>query len=83
MRLTLDQAMLIYQRAIDKTAGAEESAAWWAKVKAELEAVTGALTTAAATASITSWHQVWKDVGDTPGRATSRIGRIAASVLGK
>lgn len=28
MQLTLDQAMLIYQRAIDKTAGAGEGAAW-------------------------------------------------------
>jgi len=38
-QLTLDQAILIYQRAIDKTAQAGEGAAWWADVQAELEAV--------------------------------------------
>ncbi len=82
MRLTLDQAMLIYQRAIDKTADAGEGAAWWAEVQAELEAVIAAPTTAAAAGVIDWWHQVWKDVGDTPGKAASRIRRHAASVLG-
>ena len=81
MRLTLDQAMLIYQRAIDKSADADEGAAWWAEVHAELEAVIGAPITAAAAALIAWWHQVWRDVGDTPARAASRIRRHAASVL--
>ncbi|MFK3741654.1 hypothetical protein [Massilia sp. TN1-12] len=83
MQLTLDQTMLIYQRAIDRTAGASEGAAWWAEVQAELEAVIAAPTTAAAAALIAWWHQVWKDVGDTPARAASRIRRHAASVLSK
>jgi hypothetical protein len=83
MQLTLDQAVLIYQLAIDKTAGASEDAAWWAEVQAELEAVIAAPTTAAAAALIAWWHQVWKDVGDTPARAASRIRRHATSVLGK
>ncbi|NTB05875.1 hypothetical protein [Agrobacterium tumefaciens] len=83
MQLTLDHAMLIYQRAIDKTAGAGEGVAWWAEVQAELEAVVAAPTTAAAADIIAWWHQVWKDVGDTPARAAGRIRRHAASVLGK
>lgn len=82
MRLTLDQAMLIYQRAIDKTADEAEGAAWWAEVQAELEAVVAAPTTAAAAEMIAWWHQVWSDVGDTPARAASRIRRHAARVLG-
>lgn len=83
MRLTLDQAMLIYHRAIDRSAGAGEGAAWWTEVQAELEAVIAAPTAAAAADIIAWWHQVWKDVGDTPARASSRIRRHAASVLGK
>jgi hypothetical protein len=75
--------MLTYQRAIDKTAGAGEGAAWWATVQAELEAVIAAPTTAAAADVIVWWHHVWKDVGDTPARAASRIRRHAASVLSK
>ncbi|MDK6080555.1 hypothetical protein [Massilia varians] len=82
MRLSLDQAMMIYQRAIDSTAGAGEGAAWWAEVRTELEAVLAAPTTAAAADVIAWWHQVWKDVGDTPARAASRIRRHAVSVLG-
>lgn len=82
MHLTLDQAMLIYQRAIDKTADAGEGADWWAEVYAELNAVIAAPTTAEAAALIAWWHQVWKDVGDTPARAASRIRRHAATVLG-
>lgn len=81
MQLTLDQTMLIYQRAIDKTAGAGEGAVWWEEVQAELEAVVAAPSTAAAAELIAWWHQVWKDVGDTPTRAASRIRRHAASVL--
>ena len=83
MRLALDQAMLIYQRAIDKTAGAGEGAAWWTEVQAELEAVIATPTTMAAADVIAWWHQVWHDVGDTPARAAGRIRRHAASVLGK
>jgi len=82
MQLTPNQAMLIYQRAIDKKAGAGEGSAWWAEVRAELEAVIEALTTAAAAGVIAWWHQVWKDVGDTTARAASRIRRHASSVLG-
>lgn len=83
MQITLDQAMLIYQRAIDKSADIGGGAAWWANVQAELEAVIAALTTAAAAGVIGWWHQVWKNVGDTPARAASRIRRHAASVLGR
>lgn len=83
MQLTRDQTMLIYQRAIDKTAGAGEGADWWAEAQTELEAVITAPTTAAAAGVIAWWHQVWKDVGDTPARAAGRIRRHAASVLGK
>jgi hypothetical protein len=82
-QLTLDQTMLIYQRAIDKTAQAGEGAAWWADVQAELEAVIAAPTIAAAADVIAWWHQVWTTVGDTPARAAGRIRRHAASVLGK
>ena len=83
MQITLDQAMLIYQRAIDSTAGAGEGAAWWSEVKVELEAVIAAPTTAAAADIIAWWHRGWKDVGDTPARAAGRIRRHAVSVLGK
>lgn len=83
MQLTLDQAMLIYRLAIDKTAGAGEGAAWWAEVQAELEAVIVAPTTATAEDVIAWWHQVLKDVGDTPARAAGRIRQHAASVLGR
>lgn len=83
MQLTREQALLIYQRAIDETAYAGEGEDWWANVQAELEAVIAAPTTAAAAGVIAWWHQVWKDVGDTPVRAASRIRRHAASVLGR
>jgi hypothetical protein len=75
--------MLIYQRAIDKTADAGEGCTWWEEVRGGLEAVIAAPNTAAAAALIAWWHQVWKDVGDTPARAAGRIRRHAASVLGK
>jgi hypothetical protein len=68
---------------IDQSAHAGEGAAWWANVHAELEAMIAAPSTAAAAALMVWWHQVWKDVGDTPARAASRIRRHAASVLGK
>lgn len=82
MRLSRDQAMLIYQRAIDRSAGDGEGAAWWTEVQVELEAVIAAPSAAAAADIIAWWHQVWKDVGDTPARAAGRIRRYAASVLG-
>jgi hypothetical protein len=71
--------MLIYRRAIDQSAHAGEGAAWWAEVQAELEAVIAAPTTAAAAGVIAWWHQVCRDVGDTPARAASRIRRQATS----
>jgi hypothetical protein len=83
MQLTLDQAMLIYQCAIDKTAGVGEATAWWAEVQAELEAVIAAPTAATAANVVAWWHQVRKDVGDTPARAAGRIRRHATSVLGR
>jgi len=82
MQLTLDQAMMIYQRAIDRSAGADEGAAWWTEVQGELEAVIEAPTPAAAADIIAWWHQVWMAVGDTPVRAAGGIRRHAASVLG-
>lgn len=42
MRLTPHQAMLIYQRAIARSAGADEGAVWWTEVQAKLEAVIAA-----------------------------------------
>jgi hypothetical protein len=83
MLLTLDQAMLIYQRAIEKTAGAGEGAAWWSEVMAELEAVTATPSAAAAAEVIEWWHRVWKDVNDTPVRAAGRIRTQAARLLRK
>ena len=81
MQLTIDQTMTIYQRAIDKTAGADEGEAWWSEVQTELEAVIAAPTTAAAAAVIASWHRIWKEVNDTPARASSRIRTQAARLL--
>lgn len=83
MQMTLDQAILIYQRAIDKSIGAGEGVNWWSNVRAELEAVIAAPNTSAAAEVIAWWHQVWSDVGDTPARAASRIRRQAANVLGR
>ena len=62
MQLTLEQTMMIYQRAIDETAGAGEGAAWWAEVQVELDAVIVAPTTAAAAELIAWWHQDWRYV---------------------
>lgn len=81
MSMTRDQAMLIYQRAIDSTVGSSEGEAWWVDVHQELEAVIAAPTTAAAAEVIAWWHQVWQYVGDTPARAAGRIRRHAKSVL--
>lgn len=56
MQLTSDQAMLIYQRVIDKTAGGGEGATWWANVHAELEAVIAAPTTIATPTRSTAFN---------------------------
>lgn len=82
MRLTLDQTMLIYQRAIDKSVGSAEGEDWWTDVQTEMEAVIAAPTTAAAADVIAWWHRVWEDVGDTPARAAGRIRRHAAIMFG-
>jgi len=83
MQLTLDQAMTIYHRAIDKTAGAGEGEDWWLGVKSEMEAVIAAPTKASAADVIEWWHRVWNDVGDTPVRAAGRIRTQAARVLSR
>lgn len=80
--ITSDQAMLIYQRAIDSTVGPAEGVDWWNEVRCEIEAVIAAPTAAAAADVITWWHQVWRDVGDTPARAAGRIRKQARHVLG-
>lgn len=49
--------MLIYQSAIDSTAGVGEGPAWWTEVQVEMEAMIAAPTSAAA-ADIIAWrHQ--------------------------
>lgn len=83
MRLTLDEAMLIYQRAIGGTAGAGKRRGLVGGSAGRTGSRIAAPTTAAATDVIAWWHQVWKDVGDTPARVASRISQHAASVLGR
>jgi len=63
MRLTLDQAMLIYQRAIDKTAGAEEGAAWWAEVafREGCDPFQHAMPQTSRTRSIKGWSKIWAE----------------------
>lgn len=56
MQLTPKQAMLIYQRAIDKTVDAAEGVAWWAEVQAELESDIAAPTMTAAAGVIAWWN---------------------------
>jgi hypothetical protein len=63
--------------------GRRRRAAWWKEVQAELEAVTAASTTVAGAGVIGRWHQVWKDIIDTPERAIGLSCRYAVSVLGK
>lgn len=43
-----DQAIHIYQRAVDPTMGEEQGAQWWAAVSTELDAVIAAQDTATA-----------------------------------
>jgi hypothetical protein len=83
MLLNVEQAMQIYQAAIDTSAGPGEGSAWWEEVKTELEAVIAAPTNSDAAHVIAWWHTVWKDVGDTPTRAARRIRTAAARVLPK
>jgi len=58
MPLTPDQTKTIYQRAIDKTAGAGEGEIWRKEVQAELEAIIAASTKTAAATIIEWWHPV-------------------------
>jgi len=81
MSMAPEQAMLIYQRAIDPTVGPGEGANWWGQVQREIEAVVAAPSAAAAAGVIAWWHQVWRDVGDTPVRAAGRIRTQARRVL--
>lgn len=76
-----DQAMQIYQRAVDPTMGAEQGGQWWAVVSAELEAVIAAPDSAAAAGIIAWWHHDWSMVGQTPKRVACRIRRQATRVL--
>ena len=76
-----DQAIEIYQRAVDPTMGEEQGARWWADVSAELDAVIAAPDTATAARVITWWHADWRMVGQTPKRVAGRIRRQAARVL--
>ena len=79
--MTENQAIQIYQQAIDATMGSDQGASWWAEVSAELLAVVAAPTTAAAGEVIAWWHSDWRQVGDSPVRAAGRIRRHAARVL--
>jgi hypothetical protein len=76
-----DQAMQIYQRAVDPTMGAEQGEQWWAVVSAELEAVIAAPDSAAAAGIIAWWHHDWSMVSQTPKRVAGRIRRQAARVV--
>ena len=79
--MRLDQAIIIYQGAVDATMGAEQGAQWWADVGAELVAVIAAPDTATAASIIAWWHADWRQVGQTPNRVTGCIRRQAALVL--
>ena len=76
-----DQAIQIYQGAVDPTVGADQGAEWWAEVRAELDAVVSAPDTATAADIIAWWHHDWSLVGQTPKRVASRIRRQALRVL--
>lgn len=76
-----DQAIQIYQGAVDPTMGAEQGAEWWGEVSAELDAVVSAPDTATAAGIIAWWHHDWSTVGQTPQRVAGRIRRQASRVL--
>ena len=76
-----EQAIRIYQGAVDPTMGEEQGVQWWADVSAELEAVIAAPDSAAAASIIAWWHHDWSMVGQTPKCVAGRIRRQAACVL--
>lgn len=76
-----DQAIEIYQRAVDPTMGEEQGAQWWADVSTELDAVIAAQDIATAASVIAWWHDDWRMVGQNPKRVAGRIRRQAARVL--
>jgi hypothetical protein len=78
-----DQAVRIYQSAIDATATLAEGEDWWSAVRAEMEAVVAAPTAAAAAEVIDWWHRNWAEAHDTPARAARRIRSAARRILPK
>lgn len=78
MQLTLDQNMLIYQRAIDKACTGEDEA-WWSEMM-ESEAVIAAPSAAAATEVNEWWNRVWKDCREM--RWHRSAGHITGAFLG-
>ncbi len=76
-----DQAIRIYQSAVDASMGAEQGAQWWADVSAELDAVIAAPDSMVAAGIIAWWHHDWSMLGQTSKRVAGRIRRQAAQVL--
>lgn len=76
-----DQAIEIYQRAVDPIMGEEQGARWWADVSTELGAVIAAPDTATVARVITWWHADWRMVGQSLKRVAGRIRRQAARML--
>ena len=76
-----DQAIEIYQRAVDPTMGEEQGVQWWTDVSAELDAVMAAPDTATAAQVIAWWHDDWRMAGLNPKCVAGRIRRQAARVL--
>ncbi|MYM92455.1 hypothetical protein GTP90_01110 [Rugamonas sp. FT81W] len=81
--MNMEQAMAIYQRAVDPTATAQEGADWWREVFVELTAVVAAPSIRAAAGVIAWWKSdyEWLQVNDTPAGAAGRIRRVAKVVL--
>lgn len=75
-----DQAIKIYQSAVDPTMGPEQGTQWWQDVTVELDAVIAATDTDAAAAVIAWWHHDWRVVGQTPKRVARRIRRVASKI---
>lgn len=76
-----DEAIRIYQAAVDATMGAEQGSEWWADVAVELASVIAAPDTTTAASIIGRWHEDWRMVGQTPRRVAGRIRRQAARLL--
>lgn len=76
-----EQAIRIYQAAVDPNIGVEQGSQWCATVSEELDAVIAAPDIAEAAGIITWWHHDWSMVGQTPKRVAGRIRRQAARVL--